>query len=182
MIARLTVLGLGLAAAGLGCDSVTGFSTAPGESYCGAVTASSTFRTGLAADAQMRLSLDAPALDGETSPGSVWTVEGGADAGAAGRRLVDGAPLRRVPQLDNDPLSMPDLGTGRDHTRLFALSTAPAGEDPLVAVVSLRSDEGVEVRLLRPGLDPASSPPPPPGRAPLFGLFTLYKQAGTCGF
>jgi hypothetical protein len=176
MVSRVALLAVTAAtAAGIGCASITGYSTAPGESYCGTVTADATFRTGLAADAQMRLTLDASQIDGELSPGSVWTLETSTD-----RRLVDGMPLRRIPQLENDPLSMPDLGSGRDHTRVFALTSSPAGEDPLVAVLSLRSDSGVEVRLLRPGLDPATSPPP--GQAPLFGLFVLYKQAGTCGF
>ncbi len=177
MIARLAALAL--AVTGIGCDSISGYSTAPGESYCGTVTADATFRTGLAADAQMRLTLDASAIESDLSPGTVWTVELGAGSTPT-RRLVDGMPLRRIPQLENDPLSMPDLGGGRDHTRVFALTASPAGEDPLVAVLSLRSDPGVEVRLLRPGLDPTTSPPP--GRGPLFGLFVLYKQAGTCGF
>ena len=173
MVTRLAALGL---AAGLGCSSLSGYSTAPGESFCGAATQSGAFRAGLAQGAQMRVTLDAPELDGELSPGAVWTVE------PAGRRLLVGASLRRIPALENDALDVADLGGGRDHTRLFALTPGPAGEDPLLAALSLRSDDGIEVRLLRPGLDPASTPAPPPGRQPLFGLFVLYKQAGTCGF
>jgi hypothetical protein len=125
----------------------------------------------------MRLTLDASQIDTEETPGTVWTFEPAAGS-APSRRLVDGASLRRVPALENDPLGTPDLGGGRDHTRVFALSPASSDEDPLIAALSLRSDGGVEVRLLRPGL--AGSPPP--GKAPLFGLFTLYTQAGTCGF
>lgn len=165
---RLTALAL--AAAGLGCQSIDRYSTAPGESYCGAVTSDPTFSTGLDPNARMRLQLDGSLFDGDASPGTLWTEE-------PTRHLVDGAPLRRIPTLANDPLGTPDLGGGRDHTRVFALTPASAGESPLLGVVSLRSDDGVEVRLLRPGLDGA-----PSGQAPLFGLFTLGKQAGTCGF
>jgi hypothetical protein len=177
---RSRLAALGLAAAGLGCNTLGRYSTAPGESYCGTVTSDATFRTSLAGGARMRLTLDATQLDGELSPGAVWTAED-ATAAMPARQLADGAPLRRIPQLENDSLSTPDLGGGRDHTRVFTLTPAPAGEDPLLAVLSLRSDDGVEVRLLRPGVDPASTPAPPPGKLPLFGLFTLYKQPGTCG-
>jgi hypothetical protein len=166
---------LGLAVAGLGCNTLGRFTTAPDESYCGTVTATASFRAGLAEGAQMRVTLDAAELDGELSPGAVWTAE-------PARQLLDGALLRRIPALENDPLAIPDLGGGRVQTRLFALTPAPAGEDPLLGVLSLRSDDGIEVRLLRSGLDPASTPAPPAGQQPLFGLFVLYKQAGTCAF
>ena len=166
---------LGLAVAGLGCNTLARYTTAPGELYCGTVTQSAAFRAGLAAGAQMWATFDATELDGELSPGAVWTAE-------PARQLLDGAPLRRIPALENDPLSVPDLGGGRDQTRLFALTPAPAGEDPLVGALSLRSDDGIELRLLRPGLDPTATPAPPAGRQPLFGLFVLYKQAGTCAF
>jgi hypothetical protein len=162
--------------AGLGCSTLDHYSTASGESYCGSVTTSDTFRAGLASGARMRLSLDASALD-QGSPGSVWTYEPPSGT-APTRRLIDGSPLRRIPALDNDPLATPGLGGGRDHTRVFALTPALATEDPLLAVLSLRSDDGVEVRLLRPG----ASATAPPGHDAVFGLFTLAKQTGTCGF
>ena len=174
MISRLAALGL--AAAGLGCTSVAGYSTAPDESYCGPLTSPAAFSTGLAASAQMRLTLDATELEGDASPGSVWTVEA-AEGRAPARHLLEAAALRRIPSLENDPLSVPDLGGGRDHTHLFALTPSPPGEAPLVGVVSLRSDDGVEVRLLQPGVAAGAA-----GQAPIFGLFVVYKQAGTCGF
>ncbi len=162
------------------CSSLDGYTTAPGEAYCGTIVASSAFRAGLPAGIAMRLTLDAAELDGEVSPGAVWASPD--PSGPASSRLLDGAPLRRIPALESDPLSAPDLGGGRDPTRLFALTPGPAGEDPLLAVVSLRSDGGVEVRLLRPGVAPSPPASPPPGKQPIFALFTLYKQAGTCGF
>jgi hypothetical protein len=124
----------------------------------------------------MRLTLDASLFDGDASPGIVWTQEP-ANGGAPARKLVDGVALRAIPAIDNDPLGTPDLGSGRN-TRLFALSASPPGELPLLAAVSLRSDGGVEVRLVRPGVSATASG----GQAPLFGVFTLTRQAGTCGF
>jgi hypothetical protein len=168
---------LALALAGAGCADLGRYSTAAGESYCGEVTLDASFRAGFGPGVKMRLQLDAADLDGEVSPGKVWTFEAPSGAAAA-RRLLDAAPLRRIPALDNDPLSQLGLGAGRDPSRLFALTPASPSEDPFLAVISLRSDDGVEVRLVRPGLGGA----PPEGKQPAFGLFTLYKQAGTCGF
>ncbi len=165
----------------LGCSSLDGYSTAPGESYCGTVTPGSAFLAGLPSGMTMRLTLDASELDGEASPGAVWATPDTAGP-SPHERLFDGASLRRIPALENDPLSAPDLGSGRDHTRLFSLTPAPAGEDPLLAAVSLRSDNGVEVRLVRPGVAGDGAAPPPPGKQPVFALFVLYKQAGTCKF
>jgi hypothetical protein len=168
--------GLSLAA----CSSLDGYTTAPGESYCGAIVASGTFSAGLPAGFAMRLTLDAAELDGDISPGAVWASPD--PSGPASTRLLDGAPLRRIPALENDPLSTPDLGGGRAPTRIFALTPASAAEDPLLGVLSLRSDGGAEVRLLRPGVTAAPPASPPPGKQPLFALFVLYKQAGTCAF
>ncbi len=166
-----------VALAATGCSTLSGYSTGADESYCGAVIATAPFSTGIAATAQMRLTLDATQLDGEASPGAVWTDEPAAGTTPA-RRLFEGTAFRRVPALENDPLATPDLGTGRDHTHVFALTPTAPGEDPLLGVLSLRSDGGVEVRLLRPGVATTA----PRGHDPLFGLFTLTKQAGTCGF
>jgi hypothetical protein len=154
------------------CSSVDSYTTAPGESYCGGLPSPAAFTAGLAPGAQMRVTLDASQLDAQGSPGTVWTYEP-PSKGLPSRRLVDGLALQHVPALDSDPLSIPDLGSGRDHTRLFSLGASPPGEPAIVAAVSLRSDGGVEVRLLRPSANAGAA---------IFGLFTLTKQAGTCGF
>jgi len=177
---RLTPLGL-VCLVCVGCTELDRYSTAPSESYCGAVTLGSSFRTGLSPRVQMRFHLNAAELDGELSPGVAWTFEAAA-GDQPERRLLDRAPLRRIPKLENDALAQLDLGSGRDHSRIFAVTPSLAGEEPLLAILSLRSDDGVEVRLLRPGLAGAGSKPPPVGHQPVFGLFTLYKQVGTCGF
>lgn len=175
------LVALGLAPPALGCADVERYSTAPSESYCGAVTLSSSFRTGLSPRVQMRLQLDASQLDGELSPGVLWTHEAAA-GDQPERRLLDRAPLRRIPTLANDPLSQLDLGEGRDPSRVFAVTPTSAEEESLLCVLSLRSDDGIDVRLLRPGRPGSGTKPPAAGHQPIFGLFTLYKQVGTCGF
>ena len=55
---------------------------------------------------------------------------------------------------------------------------APEAEG-LLAVLSLRSDGNVEVRLIRPGASDDTNGLPE-GRRPLFGLFTLRRQPGAC--
>lgn len=178
---RLKALGLAASVACVACTELDRYSTAPSESYCGAVTLSGSFRAGLSPRVQMRLQLNAAELDGELSPGVVWTFEAAA-GDQPERRLLDRAPLRRIPKLENDALAQLDLGAGRDHSRIFAVTPSIAVEEPLLAVLSLRSDDGVEVRLLRPGLAGIGSKPPPAGHQPVFGLFTIYRQVGTCGF
>lgn len=170
-----------LAALALGCNDLNRYSTAPSESYCGSVTLSSAFRAGLSPRVQMRVQLDAAELDTEQSPGVVWTFEAGARDEPT-HRLLNRAPLRRIPKIESDPIAALDLGGGRDHTRIFAVTPSDAEEDPLLAILSLRSDDGIEVRLLRPGLGGTGTKAPPTGKRPIFGVFTLTKQIGTCGF
>jgi hypothetical protein len=167
--------------AALGCTDLSHFSTAPGEAYCGAVTVGSSFRTGLSPRVQMRLELDATALDGAASPGAISTFETAA-AGHPERRMLASAALRRLPTMDNDPLSRPDFGDGRLRNWIFAVSPADPDAESLLAVVSLRTDDTIEVRLLRPGKAPQDSEPVPEGRRPIFGIFPLDRQVGTCGF
>jgi hypothetical protein len=63
---------------------------------------------------------------------------------------------------------------------VFGVSPVDPQVDPMLAFVSLLADETVEVRLLRPGVVPAGSQDPPKGRQPVFGLFTLARQTGSC--
>jgi hypothetical protein len=87
--------------------------------------------------------------------------------------------------MDNDPLSRPDFGDGRIRNWIFAVSPADPDAESMLAVLSLRADNTVEVRLLRPGKAPPSPPDSVPvaaGQRPIFGIFPLTQQAGTCGF
>lgn len=162
-----------------GCEDLSRFSTGANESYCGAITLGAAFRRGFTPGTQMRLTLDAAKIDGDESPGMLWTqeLEGGADAGYF--HLLSASPLRPIPQVAHDVLSRPDLGEGRQRTAVYAVTPTDPEAESLFAFVSLRTDGDVEVRLLRAGAsDDASSLPE--GRRPLFGLFTLHRTPGIC--
>lgn len=165
-----------------GCDDVSRFSTADGEAYCGAVTLGSAFRAGLSPRVQMRLTLDASELDGPEPPGALSTYEPPSE-GTPERRLLDEAALRPIAALGHDPLSRLEFGDGRERNAVYAVSASEPGAESLLAILSLRSDESVEVRLLRPGQEPLPSGEPlPPGQRQIFGVFRLTRRSGTCGF
>jgi hypothetical protein len=174
-----------------GCDDLARFSTEPSESYCGAVTLGSSFRMGFSPRVQMRLKLDASRLDGPGSPGTLSTFEVAGD-GQSERRVLNEAELRRMPALAHDPLSYLEFGDGRERNAIFAVSPSDPEAESMLAIVSLRADDRVEVRLLRAGSPPASDGTtgttgttgsiPPEGRRGLFGIFTLSRQQGECGF
>jgi len=165
----------------LGCDDVGRFSTAPGESYCGSVTLAGEFRMGLSPLVQMRLKLDANAIDGTDPPGTIATFEA-SDGSSPERRLFVNANLRPIPPMIQDPLSQLEFGESREKNRIFAVSPADPAAESMIAVVSLKSDDQVEVRLLRGGSVDPTGAAVPDGRRPIFGVFPLARQDGECGF
>jgi hypothetical protein len=167
-----------LAFLAVGCEDPDRFTTGPDEAYCGAITLASAFRMGLSPRVQMKLVLDAGKLDGAEAPGKLWTFEAEAP-GRPERRLVDGADLRPIGPLAHDPLSHFEMGEGRERNTLFAVSPSEELAEGLFAFLSLRSDGGVEVRLLRAGSEAADVEE---GRRPIFGMFLLTRREGTCGF
>jgi len=174
------LLPLPIVCAALSCTDVDHFSTGPADAYCGAITLGGNFRMGLSPRVQMRLKLEASALDGSGIPGTISTFEiTGPDQE---RRLLTEAELRRLPAMANDPLSRPDFGDGRIRNWIFAVSPVDPEAESLVSVLSLRADDTVEVRLLRPGKAPQGDEVVAEGRRPLFGIFSLSRQVGTCGF
>ncbi len=168
-----------LAAACAGCEDVSGYSTGAGESYCGTIALGAAFRRGFTPRAQMRLVLDAAQIDAGGSPGTLTTRELRDEDEGGEVRLLDAAPLRPIPPLVHDVLSRPDLGEGRTRTAIYAVTPAAPEAEALLAVLSLRSDGNVEVRLIRPGASDEIADLPS-GRRPLFGLFTLRRQPGAC--
>ena len=168
--------------AGAGCDDLSRFSTADGEAYCGSVTLAGAFRTGLSPRVQMRLQLDATGLDGLEPPGALSTFEA-ADETHPERRLLDRAPLRPIAPLAHDPLSHLEFGDGRERNAIFAVSPADPASESLLAILSLQTDDAIEVRLLRAGSPPdATGEPPPAERRPIFGIFRLTRRTHECGF
>ena len=166
------------AAAASGCNDVDRFSTRADEPYCGAITLGSPFREGLSPRVQMRLSLDASLLDGDEPPGRLWTFEAATQTRPE-RRLLDSAALRPIRPLAHDPLSHFEMGDGRERNTLFAVSPSEPSDEAMLAFLSLRSDGGVEVRLVRAGSTDADADE---GRRPIFGMFSLTRREGQCGF
>ena len=167
--------------AGLGCSNLDRFTTGAGEAYCGAVIIGAPFRAGLSPRVQMRLTLDAGAIDGPSAPGTISTFEA-ADVGQPEERTFAESPLRPIPALAHDALSHLDFGDGRERSAIFAVSPADEAAEAMLAVVSLRTDDTVEVRILRAGLAPSATAPTPATRRQVFGLFSLTRQPNRCGF
>jgi hypothetical protein len=126
----------------------------------------------------MRLQFDADALDGPDSPGRVSTFEAPTSE-LPERRMLDEALLRPIPPLAHDPLSRVEMGEGRERNAVFAVSPRDPAAAGMLAFLSLRSDDGIEVRLLRPGTDAGVEDD---HRKLIFGLFSLVKREGSCGF
>lgn len=166
----------------VGCDDTSRFSTADGEAYCGGITLGGSFRTGLSPRVQMRLELNAAAIDGPDPAGRLWTFEA-ADGTSPERRMLDGVALRQIAPLANDPLSRLELGDGRERNAIYAVSASEPDAESLLAILSLRTDDSVEVRLLRAGAEtPPSGEAPPVGQRQIFGVFRLTRRENRCGF
>jgi hypothetical protein len=170
-----------VALAGAGCSDLDRFSTAEGEAYCGRITLGSAFRQGFSPRVQMRLYLDASNVDGPDSPGTLSTYEAASEV-TPERRVLTEAPLSVIQPLRHDPLSQLSFGDGRERNAVYGVVPDAPDEESLLAVLSLRADDTVEVRLMRPGHEPASGEDEDDGRRRLFGLFSLTKKEGDCGF
>jgi hypothetical protein len=170
---------LGSSLASVGCKDLSDFDTAAGESYCGQITLGGDYRAGLSPRVQLRLQLDTGKIASGESPGTLWSYDAGGD-GVAPQRLLDGSPLRPISQLAHDPLSELEFGDGHEKNLIYAVSPADPNAESMLAVVSLRSDGAVEVRLIRPGTEGTGDTTG--ARRPLFGLFVLERQENLCGF
>jgi hypothetical protein len=174
--AAAVVLAVGALLTGA-CEDQGAFTTAEGESYCGAITLGRAFREGLGPRVQMRLVLDADRLDGATSPGRVWAWEPETEV-APGADLLSGVPLEPIAPLAHDALGDLDFGEGHERNAVYALRPSDPAAEGMLAILSLRSDGRVELRLLRAGIRGEGAPPE---RAPLFGVFLLERRRGDCG-
>jgi hypothetical protein len=165
-----------LLAAG-GCDRLASFDLEPGESYCGPIALGSQIRQGLTPRVQMRMTFDADQVDLGGSPGVITTFDAEADV----QRLLDEAELRPIEPLAFDALADMEMGDGRERNLIYAASPSQADSESFLVIISLRTDDVVEVRLLRPGLSDVDGEVPPE-RRPIFGLFQLTRREGDCGF
>jgi hypothetical protein len=154
------------------CRDVASFSTGPSEHFCGSVIQGPFVREGFGPATQMRLRLDANAL--QSAPGSLTTSDG----------LFRDAPLKVVPQIFHDPLSTLQFGEGRQRNLLYVVEPSSPSLGPAVTLfLSLMESGSVEVRLLRGA--PLSASPAPSASVPappIFGVFPLERREGDCGF
>lgn len=163
------------------CQSLDDFATAEGEAFCGQITLGRSYRTGFSPRVQLRLRLDPGKLGTDQSPGSLSTYDGGGESSEP-ERLLDQAPLRTIDPLAHDALSSLEFGDGRERNLIYAVSPTGPQAESLLAIVSLRTDESVEVRLLRPGRTSDDQGEPDRGRQALFGMFLLHRRQDLCGF
>lgn len=173
------LVGMVVASTVTACDRATALDTPEGEALCGSVTLGSAYRSGFSPRVQMRLHFDSSKLETGDSPGSLSTFDSGAETGA---RLLDNALLRPIRPLTHDPLSQLNFGDGRDLNYIFAVSPNDAAHESLLAIISLRNDDQVEVRLIRAGVEVSEDETPDPTRRPLFGMFLLQRRSDECGF
>jgi hypothetical protein len=116
----------------------------------------------------------------DETAGTVTTFD--PDAGRSAR-MLHGSPLRPITAMTHDPLARLEFGDGRDRNMIYAVTPDNHDAESLLAVVSLMHDERVEIRLLRSGKQLTSNGQPSgANHRPLFGLFTLTRQTGDCGF
>jgi hypothetical protein len=156
----------------LGCRDVTRFSTEPDEAYCGQIVKGSFVRTGFAPSVQLRMTFDADHLTDR--PGFLSTDD----------HMLDGAPLRPIPQLANDPLWTLNFGEGREKNLMYVIDPNDPLQGPsITAVLSFLHGGDAEVRLFRgaPSVD-GGEPPTGDGKE-LFGVFApLHREHNQCGF
>lgn len=164
---------------GSACKDVTRFSTGPGEYYCGAVVEGPLVRDGFGPAVNARMTFDADHInDPKASPGAVSTHDF-----QTGEELLREAPLRVIAALNSDPLSTLEFGDGRDRNVIYMVDPADPGNGPTItAVVSLLHSGGAELRLVRGAALPDGTSLPAADGKPLFGVFPLQLQTGTCNF
>jgi len=176
---------MALALACVGCNDLDRFSTGNNEAYCGRITLGSAFREGFSPRVQLRLELDAANLDGPESPGRLSTYEA-EDEATPERRILTNAALSVIQPLQHDPMSQLSFGEGRERNVVYGLQPDDDEAESVLAVLSMRADDSVEVRLIRAGRSPsgdaATNDDVPEGRRRLFGLFPLTRKNGDCGF
>jgi hypothetical protein len=165
---RAILLGCIAGCALAGCSTVDRFNTKPGEAYCGSIVSASFVRDGqYPPDMRMGVTLDMDKLS--TTPGTITTDDTLCPKGP----LFKNVKMRALQELLNDPLSLMQFGEGRVYN-FFAWVDSDC-QGTMLVVVSLMSDDNVEVRLLKP--EPASAT----GHSG-FAVFQLSRHEGGCGF
>jgi hypothetical protein len=158
-----------------GCRDLSGFSTAGGGSYQGAVIDAPFILAGIdGGNTSLCITIDTNHL--QDTPGSIWSSDGRFQA----------VPLRTIPQIWQDPLSTFTFGEGRLKNLMYvARATSPYtdgnGNDVFV-ILSLMQAGDIEVRLLRGAPLLAADGGASPAEQNVFAVFDLNRQSGPCSF
>lgn len=154
----------GALAAAPGCRDLDRFDTGESGAYCGSIIDGPFTRRGFDEGLELRLTLDIDAL--QRAPGTLGTND--RETGpCAPQALFEAAPLRVMPELFADPLSLLEFGSTRDHNFMAWVESTCQGS--ALAVVSLMQAGDAEVRLLRPGTPLGADTPGD------FGVFQLRR-------
>jgi hypothetical protein len=158
-----------------GCRDVSGFDTARGGSYQGAVIDAPFVLAGIdGGSTSLCITLDTNHL--QDTPGNIWSSDG---------RFVN-VPMRTIPQIWQDPLSTFTFGEGRLKNLMYvARATAPFSDgngNDLMVILSLMQAGDIEVRLLRGAPFPVADGGAGPAEQNVFAVFDLNRQSGSCSF
>jgi hypothetical protein len=167
------VMALLLGTSASGCRDTARFGN-HGDHYEGDILKGSFIRSGLTDNTRACVTLDADHL--QDAPGTVTTSDG----------RFRGAPLRPIPQVWHDPLSLMNFGEGRRQNLLYVATPLRENADVML-IVSLMDEGGVELRMLRGAPDlqadaGAEALDAGARAAPMFGIFALERRDGTCSF
>jgi hypothetical protein len=146
------------------CRDLSEYSSGQGH-YEGVIAGGDFVRSGFDSGVRICLWLDAEKL--QVAPGSLQTSDG---------RIAKATSMRTIPQSFHDTLSTLKFGEERDQNMIYMASTK-SGPDAMV-VLSLLKGGSVEARILRgaPGASSSDS------SEPLFAIFSMTKEQGTCSF
>ena len=164
----------------IGCRSLDGFDSKPGEAYCGALPSQPEFqdgfvKTGSPPKLELALRLEISKLSSQ--PGTLRSSDS-ADGLCAPQALFEDAPLRAIPEVDHDVLSALTFGEGHEHDFFAWVDSTCQGT--MLSVVSLMKNNQVEIRLFKPARNP--SPGATAAELPGFATFQLHpKKLKDCG-
>jgi hypothetical protein len=161
----LRTLGVAIAAlaASSACRDLDRFDTSADGAYCGGIVQSAFTRKGFDSLPTLRLTLDVNQLT--VAPGSLSSND--VNGPCSPLPQFDQAPLQVTQELYADPLSLLEFGAAREYNFLSWVDSTCRGRS--LAIISLMSDDNIEVRLLRPGtLDLPDSNE--------FGVFQLQRD------
>jgi hypothetical protein len=177
------------AVSALSCGNLDGFTSKPGEAYCGTIGLPD-FHNGFVEEdspsiLELALTLDVNKL--QTQPGVLNSndPEGICGTPDAPQVLFSNALLRAIPELQHDVLSALTFGEGHDHDFFAWVDSTCQGT--MLAVVSLMKNNYIELRLFKPAR--LSTPDTTAAERPGFALFHLNpkplnktEKEGGCGF